>query len=123
RRVTSTRRVIGDDLFFLMMCVAELPFYSRRPSRTTHRQLESTSGNPFLTQPVLRNQDYSPNMKEKVKVMKKVQIALSILLTLAAAITVGCGDSGLPVFNNMAFISNRDVTPATLLFVLTTCGT
>ena len=32
-------------------------------------------------------------MKEKVKVMKKVQIALSILLTLAAAITVGCGDS------------------------------
>jgi Tol biopolymer transport system component len=62
-------------------------------------------------------------MKEKVKVMKKVQIALSILLTLAAAITVGCGDSGVPVFNNMAFISNREVTPATRLFVMTTTGT
>src|SRR5450631_3992695 len=61
-------------------------------------------------------------MKEKVKVMKKVQIALSILLTLAAAITVGCGDSGVPVFNNMAFISSRSVTPATSLFVMTTTG-
>jgi tricorn protease-like protein len=61
-------------------------------------------------------------MKEKVKVMKKVQLALSILLTLAAAITVGCGNSGLPVFNNMAFISNRSVTPATSLFVMTTTG-
>jgi len=55
--------------------------------------------------------------------MKKVQIALSILLTFATAITVGCGDNGLPVFNNMAFISNRDVTPATRLFVMSTSGT
>ena len=54
--------------------------------------------------------------------MKKVQIALSILLTFATAMTVGCGDSGLPVFNNMAFISNRDATPATRLFVMTTDG-
>ena len=104
-----------------MMRVAEFPFTRGSVSNNSSTTCKYFWP-PSSTQPVLLNQDYSPDMKEKVKVMKKVQLALSILLTLATAITVGCGDSGLPVFNNMAFISNRSVTPATRLFVMTTSG-
>jgi len=51
--------------------------------------------------------------------MKKVQIALFSLLALATAITVGCGDgSSLPIFKQMAFLSNRDSSIETNLFVM-----
>lgn len=56
--------------------------------------------------------------------MKKVQIALFSLLALATAITVGCGDSAsLPIFKQMAFLSNREVSPSTPLFLMNVDGT
>jgi len=53
--------------------------------------------------------------------MKKVQIALFSLLALAA-FTVGCGDSKLPVFKQMAFLSNRTSTPQTPVFLMNVDG-
>jgi Tol biopolymer transport system component len=49
--------------------------------------------------------------------LKKSQIALSGLLALAAAITVGCGNSS-PTFTKLPFISDRTVDPATSLFTM-----
>lgn len=54
--------------------------------------------------------------------MKKFQIALLVLLALAAAITVGCGTSSsktttLPTFTKLPFLSNRTVDPATPMFI------
>jgi len=54
--------------------------------------------------------------------VKKFQITLLILLALAAAITVGCGDDAsktptLPAFTKLSFLSNRTVNPATPMFI------
>ena len=55
--------------------------------------------------------------------MKK-QAALLALLSLAAAITLGCGNSNTaPTFSNVAFTSNRSATPGTNLFVAKLDGT
>jgi Tol biopolymer transport system component len=51
------------------------------------------------------------------RIMKKQQVAVLILLAIAAAITVGCGNSS-PTFSNMPFMSNRTVDPATELFTM-----
>ena len=49
--------------------------------------------------------------------MKQQSAALLVLLTLATVFTAGCGDShSVPQFTNVAFISNRTVSPATPLF-------
>lgn len=56
--------------------------------------------------------------------LKKYQITFVVLLALAAAFTVGCGDSSkVPTFTKMPFISNRTVDPATPLFVANLDGT
>ncbi len=50
--------------------------------------------------------------------MKKHQIALLFLLSVAAAITVACGNSSVPTFIAMPMWSNRTVTPSTPLFTM-----
>jgi Tol biopolymer transport system component len=56
--------------------------------------------------------------------LKKHSSTLLVLLSLAIAITVGCGDSNLvPKFTKVAFISSRTVTPPTSLFVSNLDGT
>lgn len=58
--------------------------------------------------------------------MKKVSLTLLIALTLAAiAGTVACGSSSspnAPTFTQLAFISNRTVSPATQLFLMALNG-
>ena len=54
--------------------------------------------------------------------MKKQQITLLTLLVVAAAFAVGCGNSNVPTFKQLPFISNRTVTPATSLFVMNLDG-
>jgi len=56
--------------------------------------------------------------------LKKQTILLS-LLALAIAVTVGCGTSttGAPTFTKVAFLSNRTVTPPTVLFTANLDGT
>jgi Tol biopolymer transport system component len=54
--------------------------------------------------------------------LKKHQIALLVLLSVAAAITVACGNSSNPVYSNMPFNSDRAVTPATGLFTMSVTG-
>jgi Tol biopolymer transport system component len=54
--------------------------------------------------------------------LKKHQIALLVLLSVAAAITVACGNSSNPVYSNMPFNSDRAVTPATALFTMSVNG-
>jgi Tol biopolymer transport system component len=49
--------------------------------------------------------------------LKKQQVAVLILLAVAAAITVGCGNSN-PTYSNMTILSDREVTPATSLFTM-----
>ena len=56
--------------------------------------------------------------------MKKQSLTLLVLLTLAIAITVGCGDSNLvPKFTKVAFLSNRTANPATSMFTSNLDGT
>jgi len=56
--------------------------------------------------------------------LKKYQITFLVLLALAAAFTVGCGDSSkVPTFTKMPFMSNRTVSPATPVFVANLDGT
>jgi Tol biopolymer transport system component len=55
--------------------------------------------------------------------LKKYQVALLALLVMAAAITVGCGNSNsVPTFTKMPMWSNRTVTPATQLFTMALDG-
>lgn len=55
--------------------------------------------------------------------MKKVQITLLTLVALAAAITVGCGDSHpIPTYSKLPFVSNRTADPATPLFLMNLDG-
>lgn len=55
--------------------------------------------------------------------MKKQHITLLILLALATAITVGCGDSrSIPTFSKLPFESDRTVDPSTELFVMNLDG-
>ena len=49
--------------------------------------------------------------------MKKHQVAVIALLAIAAAITVGCGNSS-PTFSKMPFMSDRTVDPSTPLFIM-----
>jgi len=58
--------------------------------------------------------------------LKTYQATFLVLLALAAAFTVGCGDSSsntIPTFTKLPFISNRTVDPATPLFVANLDGT
>ncbi len=55
--------------------------------------------------------------------MKKQTATLIALLSLVIAITVGCGNTSVPHFSKVAFISNRTVTPPTPLFVSNLDGT
>ncbi len=51
--------------------------------------------------------------------MKKYQVALLVLLAVAAAFTVGCGSSSsVPTFTKTSMLSDRTVTPATPLFTM-----
>ena len=54
--------------------------------------------------------------------MKKRQVALLSLLALAAAITVGCGDSHNSTFSKLPFSSDRASDPATPLFLMNLDG-
>jgi hypothetical protein len=59
----------------------------------------------------------------KEKLLKKAQLTLLVLLTVAAAITVGCGDShSIPTFSKLPFVSDRTVSPATPLFLMNLDG-
>jgi len=56
--------------------------------------------------------------------LKKHSSTLLVLLSLAIAITVGCGDShSVPKFTKVAFMSNRTVSPATAMFTSNLDGT
>jgi len=50
--------------------------------------------------------------------LKKYQVALLVLLAVAAAFTVGCGSNSVPTFSKMSMLSDRTVTPATELFTM-----
>jgi Tol biopolymer transport system component len=50
--------------------------------------------------------------------LKKYQVALLVLLAVAAAITVGCGSSSVPTFTKTSMWSDRTVTPTTQLFTM-----
>jgi Tol biopolymer transport system component len=54
--------------------------------------------------------------------LKKRQGALLSLLALAAAITVGCGDSSNPFFTKLPFSSDRLAVPSTPLFIMNLDG-
>lgn len=54
--------------------------------------------------------------------MKKHQIALLVLLSVAAAITVACGNSSNPVYSNMAVNSDRNGSTGTPLFTMSVGG-
>lgn len=54
--------------------------------------------------------------------MKKVQITLITLLAVAAAITVGCGDSHNPTFSKLPFSSYRGAEPSTGLYLMNLDG-
>jgi hypothetical protein len=49
--------------------------------------------------------------------LKKHQATLLVLLAIAIAVTVGCGNSS-PTYSNVPFMSNRTVDPATPLFTM-----
>ena len=56
--------------------------------------------------------------------MKKQHVTLLLLLTVATAMTVGCGTSTtVPKFTKVAFVSQRSVTPPTPLFMSNLDGT
>lgn len=54
--------------------------------------------------------------------MKKRQVTLLSLLTLAAALTVGCGSDGTPAFSKLPFSSDRESSPATPIFLMNLDG-
>jgi Tol biopolymer transport system component len=59
----------------------------------------------------------------KEKLLKKVQLTLLVLLTVAAALTVGCGDSNsIPTYSKLPFSSDRVANPATPLFIMNLDG-
>jgi len=64
--------------------------------------------------------------KFEEKLVTKLRLTLQLVLTsVAIACTMGCGGStksSLPVFTQLPFISNRTVSPATELFLMTLNG-
>jgi hypothetical protein len=65
----------------------------------------------------------SGRTNSKEKRLKKFQLTLIALLTVAAAITVGCGNSNsIPTFSKVPFVSDRTVSPATPLFLMNLDG-
>jgi Tol biopolymer transport system component len=55
--------------------------------------------------------------------LKKVQLTLLVLLTVAAALTVGCGNSNsIPTYSKLPFSSDRVANPTTPLFIMNLDG-
>jgi hypothetical protein len=65
----------------------------------------------------------SGRANSKEKLLKKAHLTLLALLAVAAALTVGCGDShSIPTFSKLPFVSDRVVSPATPLFLMNLDG-